>query len=78
MAERDSDTGQFTETYPLSEFVAALGELGGEGETQAIADKVGCKYRTANSKLHKLEEEGKVMAQKVGNAYLWKISEDEK
>jgi len=71
MAERDEDSGKYTETYALDEFRAALERLGGAAGTQEVADEVGCKYRTANAKLHELEDNGDVTARKVGNAYLW-------
>jgi len=76
MADRDTESGQYTETYPLSEFVDALEELGGSAGTQEVADAVGCKYRTANAKLHELKGEGEITSQKVGNAYLWKLEEN--
>jgi len=76
MAERDDDSGRFTETYPTKEFIEALESLGGTAGTQEVADEVGCKYRTANAKLHDLEDEGHVSSQKVGNVYLWSLAED--
>lgn len=75
MADRDDESGRYTETYPLEEFVDALGDLGGAAGTQEVADAVGCKYRTANAKLHELEEEGRITARKVGNAYLWSLAD---
>jgi hypothetical protein len=74
MADRD-DSGKYTETYPLAEFIDALEALGGSAGTQEVADAVGCKYRTANAKLHELKEEGRVDARKVGNAYLWMLDD---
>lgn len=75
MAERDDDSGRYTETYPPEEFVDALDALGGAAGTQDIADEVGCKYRTANAKLHELEDAGRISSKKVGNAYLWELRE---
>lgn len=75
MADRDDDSGQYTETYPLEEFTAALDALGGSAGTQDVADEVGCKYRTANAKLHELEDRGEIGSTKVGNAYLWMLEE---
>lgn len=77
VAHRDDDSGRYTETYPLNAFLAALESLGGSAGTQAVADEVGCKYRTANAKLHELEDEERVSSQKVGNAYLWTLVDDE-
>lgn len=75
MAERDGDSGRYTETYPLDDFREALHSLGGAAGTQEVADEVGCKYRTANAKLHELEDSGGVSSRKVGNAYLWQLVE---
>lgn len=77
MADRDDDSGRYSETYPLPDFVEALDELGGSAGTQDVADVVGCKYRTANAKLHELKDRGEVTARKVGNAYLWMLPEDD-
>ena len=77
MAERDDESGRYSETYPLADFVDALAELGGSAGTQEVADEVGCKYRTANAKLHELKDEDRVSARKVGNAYLWILSDGE-
>jgi hypothetical protein len=71
MADRDDESGRYTETYPLSDFLNALDDLGGAAGTQEVADAVGCKYRTANAKLHELEDAGEIASKKVGNAYLW-------
>ncbi len=72
---RDDKTGEYTETYPLEEFISALESLGGAGGTQEVADKIGCAYRTAHAKLSELEEENEVTSRKVGNAKLWKLPE---
>jgi len=76
MAERDEESGQYQQTFPLEDFVGALEELGGAAGTQEVADAVGCKYRTANSKLHDLEDAGEVTSRKVGNAYLWQLADE--
>lgn len=77
MPDRDADTGKYTETYPLADFLDALEDLGGAGDTQEIADAVGCKYRTANMKLHQLEDDGRITVREVGNAYLWQLPDAE-
>lgn len=76
MADRDEDSGKYTETYPLGEFADALNTLGGSAGTQDVADEVGCKYRTANQKLHELEDRGEVVSKKIGNAYLWMLEDE--
>jgi len=75
MADRDDDSGRYSETYPPSDFIDALDSLGGSAGTQEVADAVGCKYRTANAKLHDLEDNGEITSRKVGNAYLWMLDE---
>lgn len=68
--DRDDESGQFSEEYPLQEFLEALSELGPSGTTD-ISDNIGCDRRTAYLKLKSLEEEGRVRSKKVGNALLW-------
>lgn len=72
--DRDEESGKFTETYALEEFIQALEELGAAGTTD-ISNYVGCDRRTAYLKLQSLEEEGEVRSQKVGNALLWELSD---
>ncbi len=71
---RDEDSGKFTETYPIENFLDSLEEIGPAGTTD-IADCVGCDRRTAYLKLQSLEEEGLVQSQKVGNALLWESTD---
>lgn len=71
--DRDEETGKYTETYPASEFVAALESRDGAAGTQEIANEIGCAYRTAHAKLSELEEEGRITSRKVGNAKLWQL-----
>jgi hypothetical protein len=72
---RDDKTGEYTEAYPLNEFISALESLGGTGGTQEVAEEIGCAYRTAHAKLTKLEEENEITSRKVGNAKLWQLAE---
>jgi hypothetical protein len=71
--DRDKETGKYTETYPIDEYLSALESLGGSGGTQEVADEVGCAYRTAYAKLTQLEKDGDISSRKVGNARLWKL-----
>ena len=70
-AERDDDSGQYTETYPTEEFLEAIDNADGMAGTQDVADGVGCSYETAYKKLRKLEDAGSVDSQKVANARVW-------
>lgn len=72
---RDEKTGEYTEAYPLNEFISALESLGGSGGTQEVANEIGCAYRTAHAKLTKLEERNQIKSRKVGNAKLWQLGE---
>lgn len=74
MGERDDDTGQYTDEYPEEAFLDAItnsDQMLGTGE---IADSVGCAHDTAYKRLQKLEEEGVIGSQKVGNTIVWSIA----
>lgn len=75
-ADRDEDTGRFTETYPPDAFVEAIRDEGGEAGTRAIAERVGCSYETAYKKLQALKDAGEVGYRQVGNAYLWEVNDE--
>lgn len=72
--KRDEKSGQFTEEYPLEDFVTAVQVIGPAGTTD-IAEEVGCDRRTAYLKLSELKEDGEIESQKVGNALLWSMAE---
>ena len=76
--ERDSESGQYTERYPLDAFLSALRAEGGMAGTNDIADQVGCSYELAYQRLRELTENDQLTRQKVGNANLWMlVQEDE-
>lgn len=68
--ERDEETGEFTEEFPIEDFLQALEKIGPAGTTE-IAEHIGCDRRTAYLKLQSLEADGEIKSQKVGNALLW-------
>lgn len=70
-AERDNDSGQYTETYPTDGFLDAIDDVDGVAGTQDVADAVGCSYETAYKKLRSLEDAGAVESEKVANARVW-------
>jgi hypothetical protein len=74
MPERDGQTGEYAETYPLADFRQALEGLG-EAGTKRVEQAVDCQYRTAIAKLHELEDQGVVASRRVGNAYLWRLAD---
>ena len=61
------------EQYPNSAFLEAI-EAGNKG-TSDIADAVGCKRRTADYRLRKLQKEGKVTGEKIGRSLVWSLKE---
>lgn len=73
-ADRDTDTGRYTETYPTEEFIKAVRELSPAG-TADVADRVGCQYETAYKKLQQLADQGKITSDKIGGSLVWSISE---
>jgi hypothetical protein len=76
--ERDSESGQYTESYPLDIFLSALRAEGGMAGTNDVADQVGCSYELAYQRLRELTENDQLTRQKVGNANLWMlVQEDE-
>jgi len=75
-AERDDDSGQYTETYPREDFLDAVGDPGDMTGTQDVADAVGCSYESAYKKLRALDDEGAVESRKVANTRVWFIDGD--
>ena len=71
--DREEESGKYTTSYPDSDFVDAISQLGGLGGTSEIADTVGCTRRTAYTRLQSLENEGRVNSRKVGNSLVWTI-----
>jgi len=75
-ANRDDDSGKYTEKYPPDAFIAALEAEGGSAGTRPIAERIGCSYETAYKKLCSLADDGEIDRQKVGNANLWVIGDE--
>jgi hypothetical protein len=71
-ADRDNESGQYTETYPTEQFIEAVGELAPAG-TSDVAEAVGCRYETAYKKLQQLDTEGRVNRNKIGNSLIWSL-----
>jgi hypothetical protein len=76
MPIRNEESGQYTQSYPLDQFIHALDGFDGEVGTKEVQEVVGCEYRTAIAKLHELEDAGKISSRRVGNAYLWSVEEN--
>ena len=75
MPDRDEETGRYTGEYSDEDFLNAIGSEGGMAGTGEIADQVGCAHDTAYKRLKRMENEGLLTSQKVGNTLLWKRKE---
>lgn len=73
--QRDSDSGKFTETYSDDEILAFLREEGPTG-TADVADRFDYEQPSAYRRLRRLQEDGEIQSQKVGNAMLWEVADD--
>ena len=73
MADRDENTGRYTGKYPDKKFLDTIKNQDGMVGTGEIANGVGCAHDTAYKRLQKLENEGKVSSQKVGNTLVWSV-----
>jgi predicted transcriptional regulator len=62
------------EQYPDNDFLKAIKE--GNRGTSDIAEAVGCKRRTADYRLRKLEEDGKITGEKIGRSLVWSLPDE--
>jgi hypothetical protein len=76
--DRDQDSGQYQEVYPLETVEEAVRTVG-QGTTQDVADELGCAYQTAYMKLRQLEDDDDtpVASSRIGNVRVWAAEEDE-
>jgi Mn-dependent DtxR family transcriptional regulator len=72
MPDRDEETGRYTGEYSTVDFLDAISAEGGLAGTGEIADRVECAHDTAYKRLQKMEEDGLISSQKMGNTLLWK------
>ena len=77
MPDRDDETGQYTDEYTVEDFESAINAEGGMAGTGEIAERVGCAHDTAYKRLKKLENDGIVSSEKVGNTLLWRLNDQE-
>lgn len=68
--ERDEDTGQYKEEFPVQVFLNAVNKLETPTTTN-VAETVGCSYDLAYRRLNQLADQGKLQKQSVGNSLLW-------
>lgn len=74
--KRDDESGKFAPEFSDEDFLTALRDRGG-ATTSDVADDVGCKYRTAYSRLNRLVDDGRVERREIGNSFLWEPAADE-
>jgi len=72
--ERDEDTGQFQEEYPVRSFLEAVQELENP-TTSNVADYIGCSYDLAYRRLNELAARDELRKEVVGSSLLWFPSE---
>lgn len=70
MANDRDEEGRFRERYPDEMFIEAVQSLT-VASTQNVADNVDCSYDLAYRRLEELEDEGRIVSQIVGNAFVW-------
>lgn len=83
-AERDDDSGKYTDKYPQEEFLDALDEEGGMAATMDIASRVAPEYDrdpeefydTTYKKLRRLNNDGVIETREVGRNILWMLPDD--
>lgn len=69
-ADRDDESGKFTEQYPRESFLQAVGTID-NATTARVAEEVGCSYDLAYRRLNALEEEGEVTRTEIGSSFVW-------
>ena len=69
-ADRDEESGKFTEKYSREAFLQAVDKLD-NATTARVADDVGCSYDLAYRRLKQLEEDGEVSQTKIGSSFIW-------
>ena len=75
-ADRDEETGKYTDKYPDEAFLDAIREHDGLPTTPSVAEPVGCNRRTAYNRLKELEEQGDIISQEAGRTLVWMLAED--
>lgn len=69
-ADRDEESGKFTQKYSREAFLQAVSTLD-NATTARVADEVGCSYDLAYRRLNGLEENGEVTRTKIGSSFIW-------
>lgn len=69
-ANRDEDSGKFTEQYSRETFVKAVDSIE-NATTSQVAEEIGCSYDLAYRRLNALEESNEVSSTKIGSSFVW-------
>lgn len=83
-ANRDDESGQYTDRYPPKDFIEALEAEGGRAGTMDIARRVAPQYDrdpelfydTTYKKLRRLSKDGEIESDDIGNSKLWILPEN--
>ena len=71
--DRDDKSGKYTTSYPDTDFLDAIQDLGGMASTSEVAENVGCTHRTAYTRLQAIEDNGQIKSRKFGNSLVWTV-----
>jgi predicted transcriptional regulator len=69
-----SSTGEFAESYPAEEFIAAVRDHT-PASTKEVAETVGCTRQNADYRLRRLQDTGSVRSKKVGASLVWMLTD---
>jgi CTP-dependent riboflavin kinase len=69
-ADRDEESGKFTEQYSREKFLKAVNNLD-NATTAQVANEVGCSYDLAYRRLKQLEKSGEVTRTVIGASFVW-------
>ena len=68
-AERDDESGQFTEQYPREAFLKAVSQIE-TTTTSKIAEEIGYSYDLAYRRLGTLADENEIDKEMIGSSYI--------
>lgn len=69
-ADRDEESGKFTEKYPREAFLRAVENIE-NATTKKVANEVGCSYDLAYRRLNTLAKEDEITRTEIGSSFVW-------
>jgi predicted transcriptional regulator len=69
-ADRDEESGKFTEKYPREAFLSAVENIE-NATTKKVSERVGCSYDLAYRRLNTLADDGEVNREEIGASFVW-------